>query len=372
MKILYIASMNSIHSVRWIEYFARIGLSVHVVNVGTSDHVPIPEATYHDGLTRPNVKGGVLRQYMNAYRPFKTAMKNILTKVNPDIVHVHGISIYAYIAKRCGFTPVVATALGSEVLVDPSQSLKYRLIVRKALAAVDLITCDAEHIKDQMVKQGAARNSVEIIYFGTDIKQFSPAKRDPQLNEQLGFSPGTRLVVSLRSLRSPIYDIGTLIQAIPNVIRDQKRVGFIIVGDGDERPHLEKLCNDLGVQQHTKFVGRLSNDDLQRYTASADVYVSTSLSDAGIAASTAEAMACEVPSVITDFGNNADWIQNDLTGYLFPMRDSKTLAARISQILANPDDARTMGERARKVIAMRNNWENEMAKVMQLYKRLAS
>ena len=371
MRILYVAAMNSIHAVRWIEYFTRAGLDVHVVNVGTEDHDRIAGAAYHDGLTRPGTEGSVIRQYLRAYRPFKRGMESLLADVRPDIVHVHGISIYAYIVKRCGFRPVVATAWGSDVLVAPGESLKYRVIVRKALAAVDLLTCDAEHIKERMIEQGAARDAIEIVYFGTDLEQFNPAKRDQSLAEQLGFSPETRLVVSLRALR-PIYDVATLIRAIPEVVRAALPVGFVIVGDGSERPGLERLCTELGVQEYTRFVGRLSNADLQRYTASADIYVSTSLSDAGIAASTAEAMACSVPPVVSDFGDNGDWIENGVTGYLFPLRDAAALGSRIIQLLGDPAEARAIGARARQVIARRNNWQQEMAKVMGLYERVAS
>ena len=187
----------------------------------------------------------------------------------------------------------------------------------------------------------------------------------------MGFSPGTRLVVSLRALR-PIYDVATLIRAIPEVVRAALPVGFVIVGDGSERPGLERLCTELGVQEYTRFVGRLSNADLQRYTASADIYVSTSLSDAGIAASTAEAMACSVPPVVSDFGDNGDWIENGVTGYLFPLRDAAALGSRIIQLLGDPAEARAIGARARQVIARRNNWQQEMAKVMGLYERVAS
>ena len=189
MRILYVAAMNSIHAVRWIEYFTRAGLDVHVVNVGTEDHDRIAGAAYHDGLTRPGTEGSVIRQYLRAYRPFKRGMESLLADLRPDIVHVHGISIYAYIVKRCGFRPVVATAWGSDVLVAPGESLKYRVIVRKALASVDLLTCDAEHMKERMIEQGAARDAIEIVYFGTDLEQFNPAKRDQSLAEQLGFSP---------------------------------------------------------------------------------------------------------------------------------------------------------------------------------------
>ena len=42
-----------------------------------------------------------------------------------------------------------------------------------------------------------------------------------------------------------------------------------------------------------------------------DIYVSTSLSDGGLAASTAEAMACELPVIITNFGVNSKWISEN-------------------------------------------------------------
>ena len=370
MRILYIAPMNSIHSVRWVEYFTRAGLDVHVVNVGLEDHDRIAGVTYHEDLNRPSSDGGLARQFWRAYRPFKRDMKRLLADVQPGLVHAHGINIYAYIVKRCGFSPVIATAWGSDVLITPRESLKHRIIVRRVLATADLITCDAEHIKQSMIKQGATRREIEIVCFGTDVEHFSPAKRDPHLAEQLGFRPDTRLVISLRALR-PIYDVATLIRAIPDVVRESHSVGFVIVGDGSERARLEQLCAELGVQAYTRFVGRLANADLQRYTASADIYVSTSLSDAGIAASTSEAMASEVPSVVSDFGNNGDWIENGVTGYLFPLSDVAALAGRIAQLLNDPEAGRAMGARARKVIEKNNNWHQEMAKVMRLYSRIA-
>lgn len=371
MRILYVAPMNSIHSVRWIEYFCQAGLDVHIVNVGLEEQHRIERATYHDEIRRPSAKRGIVHQFTRSYVPFRRGMKQLLSEIKPDLVHVHGISIYAYVIKQCGFRPVIATAWGSDVLVGPRESLKYRLIVRKVLRSVDVVTCDGDHIRKRMIDEGAASEAIEIVYFGTDVEQFNPRKRDPGLAEELGFERDASLVVSLRAL-GPIYDVATLIRAIPMVVRERRPVGFVIVGDGPDRFALERLCAELGARDDTRFVGRLTNADMQRYTASAAVYVSTSLSDAGLAASTAEAMASGVPPVVTDFGDNGEWVKEGVTGHLFPLRDSSALAARIVKLLEDPDAARAMGACARQVIETRNNWHNEMAKVMRLYERVAS
>ncbi|HEB41408.1 MAG TPA: glycosyltransferase, partial [Candidatus Dependentiae bacterium] len=114
----------------------------------------------------------------------------------------------------------------------------------------------------------------------------------------------------------------------------------------------------------------LSDDDLIRYTASADVYVSTSLSDAGLAASTAEAMACAVPTIITDFGDNHKWIKSGENGFLFPLKDNNTLADRIVYLLKNPDIAKKVGKSGRVTINEKNNFQKEMAKIDSYYKDL--
>ncbi len=361
--------MSTIHATRWIEYFVAAGVDVHVVNVGLEEHDRIESVTYHD-IDRVPSGGGVVTQFFRGYRPFRQAMSRLLATLEPDLVHVHGISIYAYIVRRSGGRRIMATAWGSEVLIDPNTSWKYRLFVRRALRAATMITCDADHIKDRMTSLGARRDSIELVYFGTDIEKFSPEKRDDRLAEELGFPPATRIVLSLRALR-PIYDIQTLIRAVPAMVANCSPVAIVIVGDGPERPALEQLAGELGVDRHIRFVGRLDDAALQRFTASADVYVSTALSDAGLAASTAEAMACAVPPVVSDFGNNRDWIEPGATGHLFSLRDHDALSRKVCDLLTDRDSARAMGERARDVIATRNNWKLEMGKVMDLYQRLS-
>jgi glycosyltransferase involved in cell wall biosynthesis len=60
----------------------------------------------------------------------------------------------------------------------------------------------------------------------------------------------------------------------------------------------------LNVDDFVQFLGRIPHEAMPDLLTQADIYVSTSLSDAGISASTAEAMACGLPVIVTDTGEN--------------------------------------------------------------------
>ena len=101
-----------------------------------------------------------------------------------------------------------------------------------------------------------------------------------------------------------------------------------------------------------------------------DVYVSTSLSDAGIAASTAEAMACGLPVIVTDVADNKKWIDNGVNGFVVPVKDPKSLAEKIIYLLQNEDIRKKFGKINRKIIEERNNYYKEMEKMEDIYKEL--
>lgn len=377
IKLLYIAHMDSIHSRRWIKYFADGNYTVDVLYFDNTEETELANIMANVKFHRIKIK-----QYNNMpnilkYVFFRINMitkvnkiKAIIRDINPDIIHVHFIDFWAYLASNLNF-PLVMTAWGSDILVFPKQFFLYRYILQKSLDRATIITCDAEHMKGAIQKYGVTADKIKVIYFGTDLNQFNPSKKDSNIRKELGFEDDAKLIISLRSLK-PVYDIPTFIRAVPLVLEKIKEARFVVVGDGPEKDNLIRLSQDLGISDKVRFAGRLSDDDLQRYTASADIYVSTSLSDGGLAASTAEAMACEIPVVITDFGNNSEWVENNKSGLLFKLQDFKGLADGIIYLLNNPEKAAEMARNGRGIIDERNNWHKEMEKVEQMYQELAS
>jgi glycosyltransferase involved in cell wall biosynthesis len=368
MRILYVAPMNSIHSRRWIKYFVEQGHDVHIVNVGFAANSRLANVTYHFEQLDHN-QYPVYVDLFKRFLPFRRRLKRVIREVSPDLIHVHGVDAYAYIVHHCGFHPLVATAWGVEIMLEPKQSLKYKFIVKSVLKTADAITCDAVHIRDEIVRLGAEATKVHIMYFGTDMREWNPSKRDQGVKAELGFPGDAKVVISLRQLK-PIYDIPTFLRSIPLVLAEMPKARFIVASDGPDRQALVALAEELGVSTAVRFVGFLSDEDLQRYTASADIYVSSSPNDAGLAASTAEAMASQVPAIITDYGNNKDWVVDGESGMLFTIGDYHQLAEKIVFVLRNPETAAQFAARGREIINTRNNWNQAMEKVDALYRQV--
>ena len=371
MKILFIAPLDSIHSKRWIEFFSRReDMEVRVLCFG-KQVLSVDKAVVHV-LGEESVSGKTLKGLFTSVRrlgPRRLLLRELVGNFQPDVVHIHWIYAPAYWAARQFGAPIVSTAWGSDVLIHTRNSFLQRRAVRRTLKASTWVTCDAVHVKERMVSFGAKPEKIKIIYFGTNCEEYTPVNRDPGLASTLGWGRSDPIVVSLRALK-PIYDVETLIRAIPLVAEKAPQARFVIVGDGEQRDYLKQLSKELGVEKITHFAGRLSDEDMRRYAASAAVYVSTSTSDAGIAASTAEAMASGVPVVITDFGNNADWLDNEKAGRLFPLRNPDALAGRITELLEDEGLRKRMGEAGRSIILERNSYHREMGRVLELYRNL--
>ena len=81
-------------------------------------------------------------------------------------------------------------------------------------------------------------------------------------------------------------------------------------------------------------------------------------------------MAAGVPSVATLVGGNAEAVVNNQNGFLIAPEDVAAAAARISQLLREPEMARRIGEAAHQTVAARFTNEVMMNKLMEIYDAL--
>lgn len=371
MRLCYVGTLNSIHMQRWIRYFTTTGDEVHLLSPSNTSEISTEGVRLHvfrTFRTRARILDFVLNGLIMIPRILQ--FRALFRRLSPDVVHVHYINDAAFYAALTGFRPLVVTAWGSDVLIGPRESPLLRWVVGFVLRRADLITCDADHMRDVLIRLGADPSRVAIIYFGTDTVRFSPAQRDQGLRAYLGLA-GVTAVLSSRSLE-PTYDVETLITAVPLVLDQTPAVKFVIAGSGSEESRLRGMVESLEVGEAVRFVGRLPESEMARYVASADVYVSTAISDGGLAASTAEAMACGLPVIITDVGDNRLWVKDGVNGFIVPPRNPQMLASSIVRLVMDGEVRERFGRNNRRIIEERNNWSKEMARMGQLYGALIS
>jgi glycosyltransferase involved in cell wall biosynthesis len=166
--------------------------------------------------------------------------------------------------------------------------------------------------------------------------------------------------------------VETLIRAAPLVLKEMPEVGFLIVGEGEEKDRLTNLAKSLGVLNKIQFVGWVLPEDLPQYFNLADIFVCTSLVETGLASSTAEAMACGLPLILSDSGDNKMIVKDGENGFIFPCKNSKVLAQKIITLLKNENLRKKFYLAHRQWIEENNNYQKEMAKMEKIYQEIAN
>lgn len=119
MRICYIADAASIHTQRWVNFFARRGHEIHLISPNIGD-------SYVEG-----VRFHLLSKTMSSLPPIRylsllprmLRVRRLLKMIQPDVVDAHYIAGNGYLGVASGFHPIVLTAWGSDILIHPKRIL---------------------------------------------------------------------------------------------------------------------------------------------------------------------------------------------------------------------------------------------------------
>ena len=144
---------------------------------------------------------------------------------------------------------------------------------------------------------------------------------------------------------TPQKDFPTLIRTVAR-LRENRDVRLILLGEGEERSHLQDLCRELGIEDHVDLHGFVDNPI--KYMAHSDVFVLSSAWE-GFGIVVVEALASGVPVVSTCGDEGPGEILKDgRYGRLVPTGDDKSLSEATLKALNNPDQPATEKERIRR------------------------
>ena len=364
MRICYVADGASIHTQRWLNYFAKKGHEVHLIcwklMPGYDENIHIHL------LTRLAPKIWTVSQYLSALLwIFQT--RHLVKKIKSDIVDGHFITVYGFLAACSGFHPLVVSAWGSDILIYPKRNFFFKAITKYALKRADLVTFNSEIAKRGLIELGTNPEKLMLVCNGVDTKEFSPQRRDEGFRGKLGVSKSPT-VISVRNFKA-IYNVEMLIKAVPSVLKQVPETKFIVAGNGEQREYLTNLANSLGILGTVRFVGWVSHDELPKYLASSDIYVTTSLSDSS-SVSLQEAMACQLAPVVTDIPANHAWIENGKNGFIVPINDVQMLADKVICLVKHEHLREEFGRINRRIIQERAEYEKQMAEVEKGYRGL--
>jgi glycosyltransferase involved in cell wall biosynthesis len=353
----FIADGRSIHTQRWAAYFARRGHGVHLI---TYD----PMGIVIDGVIEHVISSSWNNLYLS-YIPRHFAIKRLMQKIGPDLVHAHFIAKYGFHLPDLNGFPSIVSAWGDDILILPKKNPLIRYYTKKVLDSADLIYALSRDIRDHIISDfSIPQDRVKYLPFGIDTGMFTPRE-----NEKCGDGK-TVLVFSNRGF-FPVYDSATLIRGFALAHEKDPNLRLFLKGDGPEEETVKVLAESLGILSAVAFMKKTDYTEVPKDYRKADIFVTTSVSD-GTPVSLLEAMSSALPCIATSVGGIPEWITNGENGILVPPSAPEMVANAILRLGSDPDLRCRLGAAARATILARGEWDTLMAQVEKDYEELVN
>jgi sugar transferase (PEP-CTERM/EpsH1 system associated) len=283
-----------------------------------------------------------------------------------QLVHAHQCTPYAYItaARLLGRRPPVLFTEHGRFFPDVP-STKRRWFNRLLTSHSDRLIAVGGAVKRALVEnEGLRAERIEIVYNGVATAPASiAAERRAELRREFGAASGDFVFLQVARLDSIKYH-ATALEAFSRAVKQAPHARLVLVGDGPERPAIERQIHERRLAASVRMVGQ--RGDVPQLLAAADAFLLTSLSE-GVPVTIIEAMAAGLPVVSTSVGGVPEIIDNGDTGLLAPAKDASALAAAIVRLVHDVELRGRLADRGRERVASRFSEEQMMQSYDRLY-----
>ncbi len=333
LRLAFLADPNETHTHRWLRWFAERGHGVSLIAPhGVELEAPLPDGI---GLVRLPAYGGGHRIRALDYLDMRAAVRAAILPLAPDVLHVHYLTGYGWLAWVSGIRPYAVTVWGSDVFRTLPASRKARWLGRLALRGASVVTADSRDLAAGAIGAGARPGRTHLVQFGVETDRFTPGLADASLRARLGL-PAGRVVFSPRTLMD-FYRHDLVIRALPALPADTCLLLSARHQDPATRARLDALIDDLGVRERVVIVDTVPHDEMAATLRLADVVVSVPETD-GTPVTILETLAAGRPVVASDVPSVREWLGVVTPERLVPVGDAAATAAAIAGVLAIPAD----------------------------------
>jgi glycosyltransferase involved in cell wall biosynthesis len=325
-------------------------------NVIRSPGIPLAETGAYLSLSYPKRARRLLQSMdlVHAHHPFLSA-RLAIRYCRPFNIPVVFTNHTRYDLYAQAYLPALPDQVGTAVLHTYMPWL---------CREMDLVIAPSAGLERVLVGLGV-QSPIVVLPNGVDLAPFRRA-HEPLSPESLGLLPGGVMLTYVGRL-GPEKNLTFLVRAFAGVAAAYPETRLLLVGDGPERDNLEDQVSRSGLRGRVGFTGLVEYADLPAYLATADAFVTASVTEVH-PLSVIEAMASGLPVLGIASPGIEDTIEDGLTGYLSP-DDLPAFTAKMTRLVAERESRREMAQRARQA-AEAYAIERTSARLMQHYDKL--
>ena len=339
----------------------------HEVTVVTARLPGLKEREKVNGLSVIRVKP----LFMGFTTPIMPHLKKTMTELDADIVHGNlppPITAY-YAGKVCKHKgiPFILTYHCDVELPSALGSIAVKLY-RKTWGKKTLDYADKLIVTSKSysaTSRDVWQHEHTIVPNAVDTSTFNPKNDGTKIRKEYGLAD-----------KGMVLYVGRLVyhKGLEHLVRASMEVDnakFVIVGEGDLRPKLERMIEQNNLHDKVVLAGKVPEAQLPQYYAAADVSVLPSvarLEAFGIV--TLEALASGIPAVVSNIPGVREVVEEGKDGLHAEPMNPTDLAEKIKTLLADPDMRQRMGEYGRKRVVEKFRYAGIAAQMEQIYKEM--
>lgn len=309
------------------------GHEVYVVTLNTENmHYKFDEN--NTVLRIPGVPIGIYDYRVSGIYPIRAM--NIIRKWKLDVIHSHtefSMGTFARIISRQFNIPLVHTY--HTMYEDYTHYITKGYFDKSSKKIVEYLTlfyCDktanelivpTKKTYDLFKQKYEVDKNIYIIPTGIEIERFYVENVDKKkvnsIKEKLKIKDDSFNIVFVGRLAKE-KNVDLLLSAQKEIIKKNKNINLIIIGDGPDMEEYKGTSKKLGIDKNTFFTGKVPWEEVPLYYRIADVFATASTTETqGL--TVIEAMAASVAPICIDDESFRNTVIDDLNGRIFKTED---------------------------------------------------
>lgn len=307
------------------------------------------------------------RQMALAWRSARPRLLRELQQQRPQVIFCHHTLPNGYMAHRLSLqtgVPYVVTDHDFGEVADGASLPHRRDCFGPVLRGASCVVAVAHRMQRdfEAIYPGVR---VRTIHNGIDLPPPSapPAPRPPEL--------AGKKVISCAAMFAPRKGLPLLIEALARVAPRHPDAVLRIVGDGVERPAVERAIQTFNLRDRVTLLGLAPHERVLQEMAWSDFFALVGW-DEPFATVFIEAMGCGKPIVTCDDGGINDVVRHEVHGLTVPPRDLGATAAALDRLLSDQPLRLRMGQEAQRLVETQLTWDANARRMVELFHEAAA
>jgi phosphatidylinositol alpha-1,6-mannosyltransferase len=297
--------------------------------------------------------------------------KNFIREHRIEHIIISHLLPMGYVAMALGL-PYTVIIHGMDVLSAKRSPWK-RMWAKKVLSRASLVVANSNYTKNQAMELCGKIRTIEVAYPcpANILEMHFDVNHMKSIVDKFKLS-NKRIILSVNRLVSRKGN-DSVIKAMPAIIKNIPNAFYVIVGNGEYQPELEKLISGLKLQKNVMIVNNVQNSELQYFYHLAQLFVMPSRHEngndvEGFGIVFLEAALFRIPSIGSNTGGIPEAIVDNVTGALIEPDDIETLSKLTINLLNNEESRKRLGASGKDRVIKEFQWSKQFSNVVKILK----